>query len=139
MSDTLFDVLTSQLRDDEGLELKPYTDTTGNLTIGYGRNLSAKGLSKTECEFLLANDARESIELAKNNLPWFDSLSIPRQAVITNMIFNLGLDGVMKFKNMLNSIQVGNFRQASIEMLDSEWANQVGHRAKYLSQLMTQG
>ena len=35
----------AQLRQDEGFSETPYTDTTGNTTVGYGRNLSARGES----------------------------------------------------------------------------------------------
>ena len=44
-----------------------------------------------------------------------------------------------KFKNTLGHIEAGRYEEASIEMLDSRWANQVGHRAKCLSDMMRTG
>jgi hypothetical protein len=46
----------------EGLRLKPYRDTVGKLTIGFGRNLEEKGISQLEAEFLLYQDIEQSIE-----------------------------------------------------------------------------
>ena len=43
----------------EGLRLKPYVDTAGKLSIGVGRNLDDKGISKTEADFLLADDLND--------------------------------------------------------------------------------
>ena len=36
------------LKEHEGRRLKPYTDTVGKLTIGYGRNLTDVGISDEE-------------------------------------------------------------------------------------------
>jgi lysozyme len=44
------------LKRDEGLRLKPYQDTVGKWTIGYGRNLDDRGISKYEAEAMLRND-----------------------------------------------------------------------------------
>lgn len=38
------------VKSDEGLSLKPYTDTRGKLTIGYGRNLTDVGISQAEAD-----------------------------------------------------------------------------------------
>jgi lysozyme len=55
---TTFDVdaLTADLIRDEGLKLKPYTDTVGKLTIGIGRNLTDRGISRQEALVLARND-----------------------------------------------------------------------------------
>lgn len=37
----------------EGLRLKPYKDSVGKLTIGVGRNLDDKGITKEEAMHLL--------------------------------------------------------------------------------------
>ena len=48
------------IKEDEGCRLKPYTDTTGHITIGYGRNLSACGISKEEAEFFLKSNGNKN-------------------------------------------------------------------------------
>ena len=49
-------LLRSQLERHEGLRLKPYRDTVGKLTVGYGRNLEDVGISRDEADFMLDND-----------------------------------------------------------------------------------
>ena len=57
--------LKEQLIRDEGTRLKPYTDTTGHLTIGFGRNLSQVGISLAEAEYLPAGNT--SLLAVSNN------------------------------------------------------------------------
>ena len=55
LSDTTSDAykgLVSNIKQEEGYKAKPYTDTAGNITIGYGTNLSI-GISKDEAELLM--------------------------------------------------------------------------------------
>ena len=52
------------------------------------------------------------------------------------MIFQMGFTGVSKFKNMIKALQNHDYKQASIEMLDSRWAKQTPNRAKELSSHM---
>ena len=41
---------------DEGLKLEPYRCSSGKLTIGVGRNLEQRGITKEEAIHLLCND-----------------------------------------------------------------------------------
>lgn len=122
----------------EGLRLKPYTDTVGKLTIGYGRNLDEVGISEKEAEVMLKSDVEKAYNEARD-FDWFKDLNGPRRAVIVNMIFNLGLTRFRKFKNTIIFLEKGLYRAASKEMLDSKWAKQVGNRALELSELMLHG
>jgi lysozyme len=131
--------LLDQLKRDEGLRLTPYRCTAGKLTIGYGRNLEDVGISKEEAEFLLASDlAKAKIDAAKY-IPWFWKLTPPRQAVLVNMAFNMGINGLLKFKNTLRLIETGEYAEAAKAMLDSKWAEQTGQRALRLSVQLNTG
>lgn len=136
---TLFDLLTENLMRHEGLRLNPYKDTVGKVTIGYGRNLDDKGISKTEAAFLLSNDIRETIDEAKFLFPFLENLTENRQYVICNMLFNLGRSRLMGFRKMIEALEKGNYLEASQQMLDSRWATQVGDRARELAALMEVG
>lgn len=125
--------ITSQLLRDEGLRLFPYTDTVGKLTIGVGRNLSDSGISSDEAMSLLKNDLDETNQYLINALPWFVGLSPARQGVLQNMAFNMGLHGLMQFRNFLSAVQSGYYDQAAQDMLESKWATQVPARAHRLS------
>jgi lysozyme len=133
------DLLKDELVRDEGLKLKPYRCTAGKLTIGVGRNLDDVGISASEAMLLLEHDINRVIAKLSYHLPWWSSLSENRQRVLANMAFNLGIDGLLKFKNTLSYIQNGNYSEAAKAMLESKWAKQVGERAVRLSKMMEAG
>jgi len=131
--------ITDDLIRDEGMELKVYKDTTGHLTIGVGRNLDANGISANEAMVMLANDIHKCRHQLQEHLSIYSKLDDVRQDVLLNMCFNLGITGLLKFKNMIASLECGNYIQASKDMLDSLWAEQVGERALRLSITMRKG
>lgn len=133
------DIALTQLRVDEGFRSRPYRDTVGKLTIGYGRNLDDVGISRSEGEYLLRNDVEEVIDQLKSTFGFWDDLSELRKAVLINMAFNLGFDGLMGFHNTLKHIRAGEFEDASEHMLHSKWARQVGARADRLAEAMRKG
>ena len=125
---------------DERLRLKPYKDTVGKLTIGVGRNLDDVGISKDEALYLLNNDIKRAEEDVKKVFgELFDELDSVRQAVLINMMFNLGLPRFLTFKKFIQAVKEKDFIKASQEMLDSKWANQVKDRAERLSYMMKTG
>jgi lysozyme len=69
-------------------------------------------------------------------LPWIEELSEARQAVLLNMSFQLGIAGLLSFKNTLLLIRAGDYEAASKGMLQSLWASQTPIRAKRLSEQM---
>jgi len=131
--------LIQQLRRHEGERLKPYRCTAGKLTIGVGRNLDDRGITAEESAYLLSNDIDRVWTELKARIPWVTGLSDVRQRVLLDMAFNLGTDGLMKFRNTLATIQAGNYQKAGEMMLDSLWVKQVGMRAQRLSRMMQTG
>lgn len=126
------------LKRHEGFRAKPYKDTEGHLTIGYGINLDA-GITEDEAEMILVHRVRK-IQLAlSSKLVYWNKLSIARQDVLTNMAYNLGIDGLMKFKMTLKMLEAEKYEEASKQMLNSKWANQVGNRAIELSAMLREG
>ena len=131
-------LLRSQLERHEGLRLKPYLDTVGKLTVGYGRNLEDVGISRDEADFMLDNDI-DQVERQLETVDEYRDLDPVRQTVIANMAFNLGFAGLMGFKNMRSAIDRRDWDRAADEMLNSKWARQVGVRAVELSEIMRTG
>jgi lysozyme len=123
----------------EGKRLKPYKCSAGKLTIGIGRNLEDKGISETEAAMLLENDIKEVKTQLEQRLAYFTQLNDARKMVLIDMAFNMGINGLMRFKKTLGLIEAGNYQMASIEMLDSRWAKQVGPRAIRLKNMMATG
>lgn len=132
-------VFFTELNRDEGSRNKPYKDTVGKLTIGIGRNLDDVGLSDDEIRYLCLNDiARVTIDL-DTHLPWWRKLDDVRQRVLANMAFNMGIGGLLTFKNTLSAVQSGDYETASTRMMVSKWAKQVGKRAERLAFMMATG
>ena len=126
------------LRRDEGLRLKPYQCTAGKLTIGYGRNLEDRGITREEAEYLLRNDIAE-VERDAHKFPWYAGLDEARKAVVLSMLFNLGPSRFRGFANTIKDIAAGDYVSASRRLLQSLWARQVGARAVRLAQMMRTG
>lgn len=131
--------LENQLIRHEGKKLKPYRDTVGKLTIGVGRNLDDVGISEDEVLYLLHSDIYNAKQNLSKWLPWTDKLDRVRNDVLVNMTFNMGIGGLLKFKNMLSFLEQRNYERAAREMLNSKWAIQVGQRGYELSKQMETG
>jgi lysozyme len=136
---TYRDIVRAQLRVDEGVKPKPYRDTVGKLTIGVGRNLDDVGLSSDEISFLLENDITTAEGVAKELFPSFDQLSDARKAVLINMSFNLGRERLRLFRKLRKAVESQDFDSAYVEMISSQWADQVGVRATRLAKAMKDG
>jgi lysozyme len=117
----------------------PY-DKKGNLTIGFGRNLDANGISKKEAAFLLQNDLDTAeAECRRAFAPWFGKLAESRAIVLIEMAFNMGLKRLSGFGQSLKAIREGRYDDAAKHLLKSRWAEQVGQRAQTLAEQMREG
>lgn len=131
--------LMEDLARDEGFRQFPYTCTAGALTVAYGRNLDAKGISRAEADILLRNDIVDAQADLERVFPVASRLSDNRYRALVNMMFNLGAERFMQFRKMRAAIERGDFEAAADEMVDSRWARQVGARAERLEDLMRRG
>ncbi|MCP4536925.1 MAG: glycoside hydrolase family protein, partial [Chloroflexi bacterium] len=119
------DTLKADLIRDEGLKLKPYTDTVGKLTIGVGRNLDDVGITEDEADYLLGNDVNWAMDDLDRNVAWWRDLPEGPARALVNMCFNMGWSRLSGFRNMLAALEAGDWQQAATEALDSRWASQV--------------
>ncbi len=127
--------ILADLKRDESLRLKPYKDTVGKLTIGYGRNLDDRGISGHEAVVLLENDFLDALTETTVQFPWSRDLPVPQRRALVNMCFNLGLTRLSGFVKMLAALRTGDGKLAATEALDSKWAGQVGDRAERIATL----
>ena len=122
------DMLIKMIKIHEGLSLYCYDDSLGFKTIGYGRCIDKRkgdGITQEEAQYLLQNDINKcEMELA--HFSWFMQMDSIRQDVIVELCFNIGLTGVLKFLQMIASIEKKDYEAASMHLLNSEWASQVG-------------
>lgn len=117
----------------------PYTDTTGHLTVGIGRNLIDRGISTTEAFYLLDDDILYFTSKLAHFLDFFNRLSEHRQIALIDMCFNLGLQGLLNFKKMISALARDDYDTAANEMINSKWAEQVGERATCLASIIRTG
>jgi lysozyme len=147
--------LRQELQGDEGEVLRVYDDKTGrpigpgsqvlgNPTIGVGRNLSGRGLTPAESEYLLANDIAQCERDLSAALPWVTTLTPGRQTVIYSLYFNVGLGNparyLAKWPNFLKQMEQGAWEAAATNLETSHpWAAEVGPRAHRLAELVRYG
>ena len=136
--------LMESVKQHEGYRNKVYLDTLGKRTVGVG-HLSTEDRweddKEYEEEFLMKifeEDLQEAIEGASTLMLQHDCSDIDEKAheIIIEMVFQLGMTGVSKFKNMWKALSEHNYTGASYEMLDSKWAKQTPNRAKSMAELM---
>jgi lysozyme len=135
---------------EEGVRLTVYDDATGkpilpgvkvvgHPTIGIGRALDRKGLTRDEAAYLLANDLVEVQAQVAKSLPWSSTLTDNRRVVLEAMAFQMGIAGLLGFKNTLAMIQAGNYAAGAQGMLNSLWARQTPARAERMAEMMRRG
>ena len=129
MTDKLLQEIKNHIKVSEGLSLMPYEDTHQFLTIGYGRCLDIRGISKDEAEYLFNNDIKIAVDDVKKIVNRFDELPEQVKIVLIDLSFNLGLSKLLKFENFLDAIDARDFAKACAELKDSRWWHQVGTRA----------
>ena len=125
--------LLEQLIRDEGARFFPYIDSVGKISIGIGRNLTDVGISKDEALQMLTNDVKVATDDLEKALPWAQGLDEVRHAALVNMTFNMGIGRLCGFTKFLTALEAGDYKTARNEMLDSQWAKQVGRRAQRLA------
>lgn len=133
--------LLADLKADEGCRLTAYLDTVGVWTVGYGHAHVPPNTVWTQAraDAQLAADVAHVEHSLDIHLPWWRDLDDARQDVIVNMAFNLGVPGLLTFRNTLAHIHAGEWEAAAAGMLASKWAAQVHGRAKRLAHQMLTG
>lgn len=128
---------------DEGVRAQVYKDSLGLWTIGIGRlvdpAIPGSGLRQDEIQYLFNNDLDDRIESLFTKLPWMHDLNEARQGVLLNMSFQMGVSGLLKFKNTLELIRTDKYVEAATAMLQSLWAKQTPKRAARLAKQMLTG
>lgn len=135
----------------EGVVLKVYKDSLGFKTIGVGRCLDKnpltpeekkacgdiyQGITKNAAYMLLRNDVTRCEEELRKNIPFYQSLDVERQYALIDMCFNLGINKLLRFRNMLKALEEKKYNLAGAECLDSTYAKQVPIRARRIAHLI---
>jgi lysozyme len=134
----------------EGRRHSAYKDTLGNLTIGVGWNLDdadseticehfGLNLSDLRCGLATLTDSQinqvfdyqltAAISVAMSIFPNFVNMPDAVQAVVCDLIFNMGETRFRKFVSTIAVLKAGDWKQAANDLTSSLWFHQVGHRA----------
>ncbi|MGL2535920.1 glycoside hydrolase family protein [Helicobacter pylori] len=111
----------------EGFSPSIYTDKTEHPTIGYGYNLSVysyEGKRITKAYGLLTDILKENHK-ALLSYGWYKNLDAMRRMVILDLSYNLGLNGLLKFKQSIKAIEDKNYALAVERLQKSPYFNQV--------------
>lgn len=141
------EILIPLLIKHEGLRLTAYRCPAGKLTIGVGHNILENRSSATALSLELREGSvitkEQAMQILKEDVArclfefrqfdWFYHLSTTRQCALVDMLFNLGLPRFLKFKKFIAAMEAEDYGTASMEMLSSAWATQVGDRAHTLA------
>lgn len=128
-------LLVESVKAAEGFRATAYQDSVGVWTVGFGTNLQELSIDRPTAERWL-NEALRRCETEAARFPWYATLNPPRQRVILEMLYNLGLTRFVGFLKMLAAIERKDYAQAAEQMMSSKWASQVGVRATKLAAIM---
>ena len=128
--------LIDNIKKSEGFRSKVYKCTEGYDTIGYGFAIKDLVLSEDICDMILERKLAELKLRVYHQFPFLEDCPEEVQDVIIEMCYQIGVKGVSKFSKTIDHIMRKDYRAASVEMLDSKWANQTPNRAKKLSDQM---
>lgn len=131
----------------EGSRLVSYLDSEGYYTIGIGHCLGRGSEFANVVWFQarvaqqFAQDYNEAVNNACTDVGdvCWGSLNEVRKAILTDMAFQLGKDGLADFKRMIAAILVEDWTTAASEMLASDYADQAQKRAKQNASILVMG
>ena len=134
--------LTKSIKSHEGYSDSVYIDILGNPTIGFG-HLVKKGDSfkknkKYPKEYLDQIFEKDLSIAIKHHNKIFSKYNLPKKIneVLIEMIFQLGVKKILKFKKMIRALAKTNFNIASKEMISSKWCTQTPKRVKKLAKIV---
>src|SRR3990167_10337876 len=123
----------------EGRALKPYTDTVGKLTVGVGHNLTDRGVSSAVIDLMLLEDYTEARNSLLTRLPWVSTFDDVRKAVLTDLVFNLGITKFLRFRNTIAALKAKDWTSAGKHLRQSLWYQQVGQRGPRIINMLISG
>ena len=136
------DELKQRIIQHEGKVNKCYLDHLGNATIGIGHLVTMDDQIDVNKEYddefimqLFEKDFKTALEGATRLC---QDMKLPDEkfGVFVEMCFQLGVNGVSKFKNALAHAKNHAWDKCADELLSSRWHQQTPNRAKALADVM---
>ena len=124
----------SDIKRHEGYRSRVYDDTRGIPTIGIGFAVKDLELDEDDCERILSKKIAKMVPEVDAKFPFLKDQPNTAKVVVLNMVYQMGLVGVSKFKLFLKALENEDYTEAASQMLDSRWSRQTPNRAKELSE-----
>lgn len=118
-------IINKILLREEGFKEKPYYCSNGYPTVGIGQKIGDYGdpLPKFKLPQAVAECwLNENVKTIRESLGKILTSTEARQAVLISMAYQMGVSGLLKFKNFLAAYERENWEAAAIAMMDSKWA-----------------
>jgi len=138
--------LREELERDEGRVDKIYLDHLGLHTFGIGHLVTNRDpengwsvgtdIDEYRVQEAFEEDVQSVISDCEKLYVQFEHLPEEAQLIIANMMFNMGLTRLSKFKGMKRGVDARDWNAAADEMVDSRWHKQVTKRANRLVERM---
>ena len=110
-----------------------YQDSLGKDTLGYG---TLRPITKEEASLLLEYRLNKMISELIAKESFYTNLPETKAEIVAEMVYQMGVGGVLKFKKMWKALKIKDYEEASLQMLDSTWAKQTPNRAIELAKRM---
>jgi lysozyme len=135
--------LYALIKDHEGVHTEWYLDTEGFATIGVGHKATkfddtTKGWTMDQVIAAFDTDVQKAMNGA-GRIPVYAELDSVRSCALVDLVFNMGVEGVLKFKKMLKALAEKDFLEAAKQCLDSKYARQTKRRAKNIARMLQYG
>lgn len=114
----------------DGDGLRAHGGAKGKLTIGYGLNVEAEGLSEVEASWLLERKLIKHGNAFGALWPHLFKLDSVRQSVMLELAYNMGPEGLFGFHDTLKALERGDWDEAKRHLLASKWADDVDPRQR---------
>jgi len=137
--------LEERIMEHEGFIPKIYKDTRGLATIGYGHLVTKQDPFIEDVEYpeeelydLFLKDLQKAKNGAEEIVGHLKELHPTAKEIIVEMVYQLGVTGVRRFLKTLLHLENRDYKNASLEMLDSAWRKQTPKRCEKLSKMMSE-
>ena len=127
------------VKKEEGYRLETYKCTEGHLTGGYGHKMLEGEVPPTDHAGWLKifeRDFAKAMTGAEELLMLCPNIHETARHIVVEMVYQMGAYGVSRFKKFLQALQNSDYKEASVQMLDSRWAKQTPNRANRMSERM---
>ena len=127
------------VKKEEGYRLETYKCTEGHLTGGYGHKMLEGEVPPTDHAGWLKifeRDFARAMTGAEDLLMLCPNIHETARHIVVEMVYQMGAYGVSRFKKFLQALQDSDYKEASVQMLDSRWAKQTPNRANRMSERM---